>query len=488
MSKRAARLTDSLLAASFVLSLIAYAYLGSFSRYMADDYSAVRMVRTHGLLGAQIASYQGWTGRFSFTFVADQLALIGPATTPYMPGLLLMLLFTGAIWAGYQIHSLSGRVFWTRVAIFAAFVIFVTLETAPNVSQSLFWQTGALTYFAPLIPLSLFVGVIARGMKDTQSRFSYVFTLVCSGLLPFVAGGFSDVYVVLQSCGLILSILAVEFAAEVDFKSRIRPFLVAGLVGSLLALTIVALAPGNSIRLTYFPNQPTVPEILKLTARYSVGFIAKQALTHPLMLLVSLTLPLLIVLRELNHEHRWNQRLCLWVLFITPAAVLLLIMCCIAPGVYAMSMMLPDRARILLALTVVSGSLLWSRAAGDYLAGKLIRSSSSMRRNISLAATLGLMLVILCPLVSFVSVIRMREGARSFAADWDKQDSELKIAKQNGVVDVAVKQIGDFQSRIGKGPSDLHLRTDPAFWINRNIATYYGLGSVRATEDVLTSR
>jgi len=62
MSENASRIIDWLLAASFVLSLIAYGYLGSYSRYMADDYNAVRMVRTHGLRGAQIASYNGWTG------------------------------------------------------------------------------------------------------------------------------------------------------------------------------------------------------------------------------------------------------------------------------------------------------------------------------------------------------------------------------------------------------------------------------------------
>src|SRR6185503_18787686 len=94
-NRSAFRLVDWLLAVSFVLSLIAYAYLGSYSRYMADDYSAVRMVRTYGFVGAQISSYQRWTGRFSFTFVADLLAMIGPATPPFIPGLLLALLFAG---------------------------------------------------------------------------------------------------------------------------------------------------------------------------------------------------------------------------------------------------------------------------------------------------------------------------------------------------------------------------------------------------------
>jgi hypothetical protein len=65
--------------------------------------------------------------------------------------------------------------------------------------------------------------------------------------------------------------------------------------------------------------------------------------------------------------------------------------------------------------------------------------------------------------------------ARGFAADWDKQDSALNTAQRSGVTEVTVPQTGDFQSRIGKGPSDLHLRKDPAFWINRTTAAYYGL-------------
>ena len=132
ISETAFRLVDWLLAVSFVLSLIAYAYLGSYSRYMADDYGAVEVVRTYGFVGAQISSYQKWTGWFSFTFVADLLALIGPATPPFIPGLLLALLFAGTAWVIYEIQALSGRISWTRVVLFAGFLIFATLETAPT--------------------------------------------------------------------------------------------------------------------------------------------------------------------------------------------------------------------------------------------------------------------------------------------------------------------------------------------------------------------
>src|SRR6185295_17894781 len=105
------------------------------------------------------------------------------------------------------------------------------------------------------------------------------------------------------------------------------------------------------------------------------------------------------------------------------------------------SVMLPERARILLSLTLVCGTLIWSRVAGEYLAGRFLGVSDKRKRMISIA----LLLLTLSPLLSFVSILRVRDEARSFAADWDRQDAELKSAKQNGLIDVTVPQIGDFQ-------------------------------------------
>src|SRR5215216_8044412 len=109
---------------------------------MADDYSGLRPVQTHGFLAAQLNWYQGWTGRFSYTFVYSLLGLIGPATPRFMPGLLLTLWFAATVWAIYRIHSLSARISWSKVLLFAGFLIFATLETAPNICQSLYWQAG----------------------------------------------------------------------------------------------------------------------------------------------------------------------------------------------------------------------------------------------------------------------------------------------------------------------------------------------------------
>ena len=479
MSKSAARLIDWLLAAAFLLSLIAYGYLGSYSRYMADDFSALRPVQNSGLLGAQISSYRGWTGRFAFSFVNSIVALLGPTTPRLLPGLLLTLWFAGTAWAMYEILSLSGKISWAGVVLFAGFIIFATLDTAPNIAQSLYWQTGALAYVTPLIPLSLYVAMTAHSVRQ---KHKHRLILLCAGILTCVAGAFSDVYVVLQSAGLLLTIIVVELVAGADFKSSIRPFLIAGLVGALLALAIVAAAPGNSIRQAHFSRWLSGSEILTVTLYDSIHFAAKLVLTHPIIFLAAVSLPLLVKLRNLKHSNEpiWAPRLILLI----PVVVFLLIVCGAGTSVYAISVALPDRSRILLGLTLICGLMVWSWALGEYLVAKLPEHSY---KNISLAATILLLLLIVPPLISFGSILSIRDEARSFAADWDRQDSELRAAKQNGLRDVVVPQIGDFQSRIGKGPSDLHLRIDAGFWINRTVATYYGLNSVRANEDVATS-
>ena len=480
------RLTDRLLAGSFILAVMAYAYLGWFSRYMADDYTIARMVKTHGLIGAQVSWYLGWTGRFSFSFVASLLGLIGPATTRVLPALLLTAWIAATAWAIGQIHSLPVRTSWTRAVLFAGLIIFATLETAPNPVQSLYWQTGALIYIAPLVLLSLYVGIVNRFMRGTSQGLWSWSSLCAAGILMFVAGGFSDAYVVLQSCGLILAVIAAEIFAPQHFKRRVRPFLLVGVLGSLVALAIVAIAPGNSVRQAYFLNHLGLLQILSLTAVYSLGFVARLMLTHPVVLSILLGLPFLMVLRDKSSGDTpvWDRQLCIRLLVLIPPATFVLLACCTAPSFYGMSAMLPERARILLSLTFVCGAIVWSRAAGEFLLATVLPLRHNVKQIVRTGSTLLLLLMLVSPLGSFVSTLRLREQARAYAADWDSQDVELRAAKQSGVTDVVVEQIGDFQWRLAKGDSDLHLRTDPDFWINRETARYYGLSSVRAKNDV----
>ena len=335
---------------------------------MGDDYAALRPVQNYGFLGAQINWYMRWTGRFSYTFLYSLLGLLGPATPRFMPGLILTLWFAATVWAVRQIKPLTGSVSAPRVVSLSALIIFATLETAPNVVQSLYWQTAALTHVMPFIPLSLYVGLVGRGVNNMPKLFWRRFYIAGAGVLTFVGGGLGDAYTVFQCSGLILSILVLQVFAGAELKSRIRPLLLAGLIGSLLALTIVMASPGNTIREAFFPKQHSRLSLVGITIWYSVGFAKRLVFAHPVIFLSLLTLPLLMVLRDfcVGKKSCWDHQICIRLLWITPVAVLLLIICCTGAGFYAISVMLPERAQILLSLTFVCGTLLWRRAAVDF--------------------------------------------------------------------------------------------------------------------------
>src|SRR5947209_9780423 len=305
------RSTERLLAASFVMALAAYSYVGFFTRYMADDYTTRRTVDLLGLLGAQTHWYFGWTGRFSFSFVISLLGLTGPRVVQFLPALLLTSWCAATVWAVHQLHIYqlhahqlqrpgSLKPSYTKSLLFAALIVFATIETAPNVAQSLYWQTGALTYITPIVLLSLYAGLFGHGLRRAESRGvrPSVLSLCGSAAVTFVAGGFSDAYVVLQTSGLLIAFAACERYAHAGLKSAMRALLLAGLVGSLLALAVVVLAPGNAIRQSYFPHPPGMFRILGLSSLYSLAFAARAVFKHPLVFALLLLLPFLTAFND----------------------------------------------------------------------------------------------------------------------------------------------------------------------------------------------
>src|ERR1051326_9015731 len=61
--------------------LLAHAYLGFFTRYMADDYCTAASARD-GLLAMQKHFYLGWSGRFAFTFTIGLVESLGVWVVP----------------------------------------------------------------------------------------------------------------------------------------------------------------------------------------------------------------------------------------------------------------------------------------------------------------------------------------------------------------------------------------------------------------------
>src|ERR1700730_16572264 len=97
---------SSLLIASFLAPLLAWAYISRFTRYWSDDFCYSSMLCKIGFLRSQVYWYTHWTGRYSFIFTNTALQLIGPRTAHVTASILLLVWLATAVWAIYQLVSL----------------------------------------------------------------------------------------------------------------------------------------------------------------------------------------------------------------------------------------------------------------------------------------------------------------------------------------------------------------------------------------------
>src|SRR5712671_3054432 len=155
----------------FLVALFAFADVGRFTRYMADDYCLAAIVHTSGFIKPQIGLYMGWTGRYSYNFLMSLAELIGPATVPIGPALGIVCWLVAAVWSLYQIAATTQwqsplLTSWT----IAALIIFAMLNSTNNIAQSFYWQGGLVNFAAPLILLTTYAGIVSYGIRRTAQR------------------------------------------------------------------------------------------------------------------------------------------------------------------------------------------------------------------------------------------------------------------------------------------------------------------------------
>lgn len=481
-------LTAVLVTALFI-PLLAFAFLGHFIRYMGDDWCTAAVINKVGLLKAQWSWYVGWTGRFSFTLVSGIAHLPGPQVAPLVPALMLTLWLAATSWASYQI-ALWARWPSPLLASLAAaeLIVFATLNTAHNIVQSFYWQTGALTYVAPLILLTLYVGVIVYGARRRFEGRSAAPASALGFVLTLIAGGFSEAYVVLQTGGLLLAAAACyagarEGGARASFTRAALPPFVAGLAGSLLSLLVVALAPGNDVRRSFFTSPPDLFSSAKISLYYATGHVPYTVYLSPCTTLLMLVVPAMmgfyLYATDPERGEALDLRKARRLLILLPVVGYILILLCYVPAAYATSTYLPGRARIIPQFVFVCVTISWG-----YLAGAALSTYLSARRQyVTASLTAGLVVVaallVLSPASAAWRVLTLVKGARESAAVFDQMDREIRVAKERGVMDQTVTALDDVETRFGAGKTELHLERDPENWKNKCVAKFYGINSVK---------
>ena len=450
-TQRAQQLAATCLGVALVVPLVVYAWVGSYARYTADDYCWAGVLRQEGFLRAQAWWYVGYSPRYAFTFIVNAVELLGAGIVPLLPSLAIVAWVGALTWALCQL-----RLARSVAVLLALLVPLATIQTAPDIEQSLFWQTGMLTYVLPLVLATILIGLIARALR--RPRVDWGTGLLCCGI-TFAAGGLSETYLIPQNVALTFALVVSLVAARGGTPGGRNAALLsaAALAGGVLALVAIVVAPATAYRVGGAPADPW----LASSAAIATG--AYQALR--LVRYFAPTLALCVLLPGLLGSTEAAQSRDLKRLVGVTALTAIVVPFCYFPSFYASNGNPPARSLI------VPGSLLIAYAV---YAGYALRGWLRVPR----AATAALLLVLaLVPLGIAATAFPERATAAEYAMLWDTEDTQIRAARDSGARRVEVPPLP-------RNLGESFITPDPGNWFNVCVARYYGLETIASTGEL----
>jgi hypothetical protein len=453
------------------------AYVGTYSRYLADDYCTAGILRTAGFWGGLLNWYMTWSGRFSFYFFIQLAQLFGPGLTRFATALGLGLWFLTAY---LFFASLSRRmglgITKLSAATLAAVLVMATALGAPDRYQSFYWLTGLATYVAPLALLTLLWTVLVATWGRSFSTWRSVAVGAACFLLAFAVGGFSEVSVGAQLALLTMALLLAAINQRTSPRRESLMVLAAALAGTITAMAVILLAPGNQVRLALMPERAALASTLVSSAWFALAFSAKAFLRAPGVVLLTLVIPLAIAVDGapiLDRAPTRGSKLA-WVVGVGIVMMTFLaIVASLFPAVYATSAYPIERALVVPQYLLMGGLVVLGYSCGWLL--KRRPWGRSIRRTawppaVARWTVLGIVLVV--SLVGAKDVLAFVPEARSFAEQWDARHTQMLNATDPGS-EMAVAPLPHMAGLAEVG-------YDSSEWINACVAMAYGLSRVVA--------
>jgi hypothetical protein len=463
-----------------LIFLIVLGYMGSYSRYIADDFCTAGEVSKMGFWPAQQFRYQTWSGRFAFTFTIAGSHLLGPSLTPLMPAIVIILWILASISLFFQLSlTLTDLKTVLVPTVLATLILSVVLAATPNIYQSLFWQTGLLTYSFPLMLATAYLGWLIKIAKKIDISPPTMPMLALSLIWPLFMGGFSETFVSVQTAALSLFTASSWLGIFPKSSKTLRQVLLLGFLGSLAAFILLVIAPGNAVRQGVMPPPQDSLTLIKATFNDWYIFSVRTLKWHPIAILLSVLIPFLtgyglFILRTDRRvqDLGFNRRFFLWFLGI-PILTFLLMLGSIAPYEYALSSFPDARVLITTLYICILGIASWSYLAGLWFSVRFlqVRASRLINLNILLMMSLGLHGIFIVQ--STRVKLKDRDTMVRYAAAWDERDRQLRTitdAAGEPIVAASLTHMGGL-AEIGYDPNE---------WINRCVASTYGLESVIA--------
>lgn len=457
----------------FLIGLGLFSYLGIYNRYWADDWCYNADFRELGFIGTlkgytYITTYA--SNRYSLTFFSGVLYFLGVLGVQIMTPLNILFLFTALFWTLVNIKKiLNSSTPKTSIALISAIAIYYSIYLTPHLYQSLYWRSGSLPYFAPLVfSVLIFALIMCQSVLEIPSRLVGIVV----GLFAFLAGGFSE-----AGCATLVTALMFYIAFAWVFRKdpwakRSLFTAVIALAFSLIAMIVLISSPTTIHRLDLYGKSATLIELPYLILSFSYDFVKFSFTDMPLphLAIIGISLSLSYLLYTPGKQPLQTKTIVLIILLVA-IITFVLISASYAPSAYIEKSPPHPRTRIIprfiltLAIVIVS-----------WVLGSLTRQFFQSMPYLILSAVL----FILLSLYSIRTIWIVSQDLLIFkdrASAWDERAMQIQNAKENGLSEVNVFAIDGLP--VG-GIRDFYAKGSgrPGYWINICAARYYDIGAI----------
>lgn len=414
------------------------------------------------------------SNRFSLTFFSGLLYYLGIFGIQIMTPVNILLLFVTLNWTLKNIKKmLNFSLPSSALALIAAIVIYYSIYLTPNLYQSLYWRSGSLPYFEPIV-FSVFIFALVTYQGVLAKRSHLIFVIVA--ILSLFAGGFSEAGCATLVVALSIYIAIAWILRKQTWAQASLPAAITALCFSLMAMIILILSPTDGHRLGLYGKQSDFFRLPLLIMSFSFDFVKYSfkdtPLPHMVIISTSLLLGYLLYVPEIRSQiqklkaQSSKLKAVILIVLIIVAIAFILIAASYAPSAYIEKTPPAPRTRIIphFILTFALVLIAW-------IIGYFLRQFFQAKWSYVLA-------LFLLVLVASYSIYTMNRVAKLFpiysgrAKLWDQRNAQILTEKDQGVSDIKVYAIDGLP--VG-GIRDFEVKGQgkAGYWINLCAARYY---------------
>lgn len=456
-----------------------YAYMGTFSRYRADDYCEAVRIQRSSPLGAVFERYfaENWpraTMRYSNLFFVGLSEALGTYGMPSTIASMVLLWYVGNVWGIHELRKWLGINWSFGADLFWGLTFgFFTLKQAPNLFQTVYWRSAMMTHFAPLVfGWFLFAFLIRLARRPERQSVSLpIYFLIF--IATFIIAGFSEPPTTTMLTALPLLMLVISLSERSAAKRKYLSLLGTVFVGVCAGLLAMLLSPAS----TNATQEETrsIIQVLLDSFFYSYLFLIDSLKTQPLPFLLCVLISLMFVWLyrqvrpfEFSSEQKRIIRISMLAL---PFLVWFLIAAGFSPSVYGQSF--PVERMRFLARAMMIAAFMFEGALFGLLLGRIGFRANAMLAQ-SIVAVAFAVIAIGYPLRTGLSLLQDDlPDYRNHAVRWDQRDAFIRQQVVAGARELDVIQLDTIDGVQEYKDKDY-------FWVNRCAAEYYGLDSLRA--------